>query len=214
MTGKMLGKWVMMLAVMVTGSLLLGLSSCARNQHLVAIALVPPGPVTFEGVGASIQFKALGTYIHPPETKDITDQVGWSIDSQNLVTFSTSTPGLVTAVSICGSGNVMASINAAPNYVFGTAFVTGSGIGSAACNSALLSVSISPAGSGTVTSSPGTINCPATTCSAVLPLNSSVQLTATPGTGHSFASWTGCSSTSSVCALTLNTNLAVTATFN
>lgn len=211
MTGKTFGKWMLMLAVMVTGFLLLGLASCARNQHLVGIAVVPPGPVTFEGVGASIQFKALGTYIHPPETKDITNQVTWSIDSQNLVTFSTSSPGLVTAVSICGSGNVMASMNAPPNYIFGTAFVTGSGVGSATCNQALLSVSIS--GSGTVTSSAGGINCPGT-CSTVLPLNSSVELTASPASGHTFGSWTGCNSASSTCAATLNGNIAVTATFN
>src|SRR5205807_291088 len=81
-------------------TVLLALSSCARNQHLVSIQVVPPG-ATFEGVGAAIQFKAVGTYIHPPETKDITDQVQWSIDSQNLATVSST--GLVTATSICGS---------------------------------------------------------------------------------------------------------------
>jgi len=190
-------------------TVLLALSSCARNQHLVSIQVVPPG-ATFEGVGAAIQFKAVGTYIHPPETKDITDQVQWSIDSQNLATVSST--GLVTATSICGSGNVTASLNAPPNFVFGTAFVTGSGLGTAACNQALLTVNIT--GTGSVTSSTGGINCPGT-CSAVFPLDSSVELTATPGTGgHTFGSWTGCSSTSNMCAVTMSRNVTVTATFN
>jgi Divergent InlB B-repeat domain len=203
------GKWFSLAVFVLAAIVLLSLSSCARNQHLVSISVIPPGPVTFQGVGASIQFKALGTYAHPPETKDITNQVQWSVDSQNLVTING--PGLVTAISICGSGNVMASLNAPPNYIFGTAFVTGAGIGTAACNSALLTVNVS--GSGTVTSSSGGINCPGT-CSGVFPLGSSVELTATPSTGHTFGGWTNCASTSNICAVTMSANVMVGATFN
>jgi hypothetical protein len=202
------GKWFSV-AVLVAGTcLLLSSFGCGHNQHLVSIAVVPPGPVTFQGVGASIQFKALGTYIHPPETKDITDQVQWSIDSQNLATVSNT--GLVTATSVCGSGNVMASLNAPPNFVFGTAFVTGNGIGTAACNQALLSVNI--AGTGTVTSPSAVINCPGT-CNATFPLNSVVTLTGTPGSGATSVTWAGCVASGNTCNVSLAGNAIVTATF-
>ena len=46
-------------------------SGCGTGQQLVSIQVTPSGFV-FEGVGAQGQFTALGTYIHPPETKDIT----------------------------------------------------------------------------------------------------------------------------------------------
>jgi len=202
------GKSVRLIVLVAMAGILLSFSGCGRNQHLVSIAVVPPGPVTFQGVGAAIQFKAIGTYIHPPETKDITNQVRWSIDSQNLATVSST--GFVTATSVCGSGNVMASLNAPPNFVFGTAFVTGNGIGTAACNQALLSVTIK--GTGTVTSPSGTINCPGT-CNAVFPLNSVVTLTGTPGSGASTVSWTGCSPSGDTCNASMTGNVVVGATF-
>jgi uncharacterized repeat protein (TIGR02543 family) len=202
-------KWFSIISLVAAGVLLLSFSSCARNQHLTSIQVVPPG-ATFEGVGAQIQFKAFGTYSHPPATKDITDKVQWSIDSQNLANITS--PGLVTAISICGSGNLIASFHDSPNDLFGTAFLTGGGVGTTACNQALLTVSV--LGSGTVTSSPAGINCPGGACSAVFPLDSSVGLTATPSSGHNFVGWTGCNSTSNTCNVLLTTNVTVTATFN
>ena len=77
-------KWFSILTLIAAATLLLSLSSCAFNQHLVSIQVVPPG-ATFNSVGASIVFKAMGTYEHPPSTKDITDLVTWSVDSQGLV---------------------------------------------------------------------------------------------------------------------------------
>jgi hypothetical protein len=201
-------KWFGTVVLILIAISLLSLPNCARNQHLVSISVIPPGPVTFEGVGAQIQFKALGTYIHPPETKDITGQAKWSIDSQNLATVSST--GFVTAISVCGSGNVMAGVTDPPNYVFGTAFVTGVGIGTAACNQALLAINIT--GTGTVTSPSGGINCPGT-CNAALPLNSTATLTGTPGPGATSTTWTGCTASGNTCVVSLSTNAAVTATF-
>ncbi|MFL6649754.1 MAG: InlB B-repeat-containing protein, partial [Sulfurifustaceae bacterium] len=45
-------------------------------------------------------------------------------------------------------------------------------------------------GSGTVTSTPGGINC-GTSCSANFPTGSSVTLSATPASGYAFAGWSG-----------------------
>ena len=67
-------KWFSKFALAAVAALFLAMSSCAFNQHLTSIRVSPPG-ATFQGVGAQIQFTAVGTYIHPPETKDITSQV-------------------------------------------------------------------------------------------------------------------------------------------
>jgi len=112
--------------LIATATVLLNTTSCGFNQHLVSIQVEPPG-ATFNSVGASIVFKAMGTYEHPPETKDITNIVTWSVDSQNLVTITNTSQ--VTALSICGSGNLYASYYDSPNEVTGSAFLTGGGVG-------------------------------------------------------------------------------------
>jgi hypothetical protein len=202
-------KWFSILALIATATFLLNVSSCGYNQHLVSIQVVPPG-ATFNSIGASIIFKAMGTYDHPPETKDITNIVTWSVDSQNLVTITDTS--LVTAVSICGSGNLYASYYDSPNQVTGSAFLTGGGAGTAGCNQAVLTVDI--VGSGSVIDSTQALKCPGT-CSADFPLGSTIGLTATPGAGASNVTWTNCSSfVGDTCTVVLNANTNVTATFN
>jgi uncharacterized repeat protein (TIGR02543 family) len=71
-------------------------------------------------------------------------------------------------------------------------------------------------GSGTVTAGSG-INCGTTcpTASASYNNGTAVTLTAAPATGSTFNKWTGgCTGTASQCAITLNTNTTVTATFS
>jgi hypothetical protein len=77
-----------------------------------------------------------------------------------------------------------------------------------------LTVNLGGNGTGTVTSSPAGINCPAANCSAMFPLGTIVTLTAVPATGSSFASWSGACSGSGTCGVTMNTDQSVTATFN
>jgi hypothetical protein len=203
-------KWFSILALIAAAALLSSLSSCAFNQHLLSIQVVPPG-ATFNSVGSSITFKALGTYEHPPSTKDITDQVTWSVDSQNLVSITNTS--LVTALSICGSGNLTASYYDSPNLVSGSAFLTGGGAGTAACNQAVLTVDIVGSGSGSVVDSTQAIKCPGI-CSADYPLGSTVGLTATPA-GASQVIWTNCNSfVGNTCTVVLNFDTTVTATFN
>jgi hypothetical protein len=202
-------KWFGFAILIATATLLLNTSSCGFNQHLVSIQVQPSG-VTFNYVGASIVFHAIGTYIHPPATKDITDQVTWSVDSQNLVTITN--VSTVTALSTCGSGNLYAKFYDSPNLITGTAFITGGGAGTAACNQGVLTVNI--VGSGSVIDSTQAIKCPGT-CSADYPLGSTIGLTATPGAGASAVSWTNCSSfVGDTCTVVLNVDTTVTATFN
>jgi len=76
-----------------------------------------------------------------------------------------------------------------------------------------LTVTLSDAGSGTVTSAPAGIDCSAT-CSASFASGTVVTLTATPAAGFTFTGWSGggCSGTGA-CTVTLSAATTVTATF-
>lgn len=210
----MIRKWFGVVVLAVIGCTLLSLSSCAHNQHLVAIT-VEPATATFGGIGAQIQFRAIGAYIHPPVSKDITQQVQWSIDSQNLVTFNG--PGNVTAINDCGTGNVTASMNDGDNFVSGSGFVSAAGVGTPTCTQATLSVDVS--GTGTVTSPGGEISCPGK-CTAAFPLDATVVLTGAPVAPATMVGWSwapgtpGClSQTTTTCTVALDTNATITAAF-
>lgn len=79
----------------------------------------------------------------------------------------------------------------------------------------MLTVTRSGAGTGTVTSDVGGINCGVTTCSATLANNTVVTLTANPAMGSTFGGWTsgGCSGTGT-CVVTLTMATTVDALFN
>jgi hypothetical protein len=68
-------------------------------------------------------------------------------------------------------------------------------------------------GSGTITSSPGVINC-GTVCNDDFPQGQTVTLTATPAAGSSFKSWSGgCTGTTPTCVLSMNGPYSVSANF-
>jgi hypothetical protein len=129
-------KWFSIAALITVAISLLSVSSCGHDQKLVSIQ-VTPNPVVFEGVGAQIQFTALGTYIHPPETKDITNQVQWRIDVSYLATVNSS--GVAIATSVCGAGNVIASVYSDPSnpssgsVILGSAAISGIEQGTSQC---------------------------------------------------------------------------------
>src|SRR5262249_13432381 len=74
-----------------------------------------------------------------------------------------------------------------------------------------LSVSVSPAGGGSVAGQAG-ISCPGT-CSGQVPTRTTVQLTATPATGYRFAGWGGACSGTALCTVAVPGPTAVSATF-
>jgi len=102
--------------LLVTATVLVSLSSCGREQQLVSITVQP----TSETFGASttpvgadaglqVQLRALGNYIHPPVTKDITDKVVWSSNTPQMMTVDPS--GLVTVTGLsCGATLVSATV--------------------------------------------------------------------------------------------------------
>jgi hypothetical protein len=110
---------------MVAIGAFLSLPSCGHAQKLVGLQVQPSG-FTFAVPypGASGQFSAIASYIHPPSTKDVTNLATWSVDDA-VVNIS---HGLVTTNGNCGSANVKASMpegtGGASNVVIGYSFVT------------------------------------------------------------------------------------------
>jgi hypothetical protein len=76
----------------------------------------------------------------------------------------------------------------------------------------IVNVSKAGAGNGTVTSTPGGINCGAN-CSAFFAGDSTPTLTATPNAGSVFTGWSGSCSGTGTCNLSMNGQKNVTATF-
>jgi len=111
--------------LMGVAAALLSTPSCARDQELVGLTLQPSGGFTFEGFGAQGQFTAYGSYIHPPETKDLSGKVVWTINIGNFGAVSAT--GLVTYTRTdgCGSGEVVATFYSNPkNPSSGTLFTS------------------------------------------------------------------------------------------
>jgi hypothetical protein len=123
-------KWFSILALIATATFFPSLSSCGFNQHLVSIQ-VQPASVTFLSPGTDITFqlKAYGTYVHPPETKDITNQVGWQSGSTDLVVVTSAGVVSTSQSGHCGVTDVNASVftdsgNPSGNVVTGSATIT------------------------------------------------------------------------------------------
>ena len=77
----------------------------------------------------------------------------------------------------------------------------------------VLTTSKTGAGSGTITSLPGGVNC-GSDCSEAYLNNTTVTLTATAATGSKFTSWSGaCSGTTTTCTVSMTAAKSVTATF-
>lgn len=74
-------------------------------------------------------------------------------------------------------------------------------------------LAVTTSGSGTVTDSTNAISC-GSSCSASYALGSTITLTATPASGSTFSSWTGCTTVDgATCTVVLSATTAVTATF-
>ena len=231
------GKWWSVVVLVAVAGLLLGVNSCGRDQQLVSIQIQPSvetfGSSTipvFEDAGAQVQLRALGTYIHPPVTKDITSQVTWTSNTPQMVTVDST--GLVTATGAsCGGTLISATVTtntSAGGLTSSGAVVTGfmtanvvcftssSGGGSGA-GSPALTLTFAGNGVGTVTSDPAGLSCSSPNpCLTQYASGTPVTLTATATGTSVFGSWVGCDSAPSTnpCTLTLTGNRTVTVTLN
>ncbi len=92
--------------------------SCGSKQQLVSINVTPQGSkMALSGVGQhlSTQFTAVGSYIHPPATKDITSFAVWKTDAPGIITLSPSQPGLVTTTGFACGTNLGVTANVYSN---------------------------------------------------------------------------------------------------
>jgi hypothetical protein len=220
-------KWFGITALVIVAIALLSVSSCGDPQKLQSIQIVPSS-FTYGGAAASgsiqtpIPLAAYGTYIHPPETKDITDQVIWASNVTPVANVSST--GQLTAGSSCGGSNISASVytdggNKNGNVVVGYMFVTVDGPASLGCTPAgtppTLTVNFSGSGLGTVISSPAGIDCSApSSCNAEFPAGSSINLAGNPTAPSTTVIWNGCGTVmGTTCNVILENSVTVTATF-
>jgi len=219
-------KWSALAGLVAASVVLVSLSSCGRDTQLTSIAIQPSietfgatsVPVS-QNAGLSVQLRALGNYIKPPVTKDLTTQVTWASSDPQMVTVSST--GLLTATGV-SCGNSLVSATVTTNRDMTGAIVTGYMTANVVCFSPgggggagpTLTVNFSGAGSGTITSAPPGLGC-STTCSASFPAGSTITLTATPN-GSTFGGWAGCDSMSGqTCNINnLTANRTVSVTFN
>jgi len=109
-----MSRFCSMLATVVC---LICLSSCAHEQQLVSISIQPKDEIfgasnipVSANAGSTVQLRAIGNYIHPPVSKDITDQVVWNSNTPDMVTVDAAT-GLITATGLaCGDTLVSATV--------------------------------------------------------------------------------------------------------
>ena len=207
---------------LLAAAILLSISGCGRETRIVGITVQPTG-ATFpiSTPGAEVHYTALGTFIHPPGTRDISNEVTWKADAPQVVDLN---GGVVTTNGSCGITNIYASTNkdtgSSENIVIGFATVTVNDPGNPLCpggsaTKAVLTIAFAGNGTGTVISSPAGINCPTGACAAQFTKGDPIALTATAASGSTFGGWTNCPSPSgNTCTVTLDVNESVTATFN
>lgn len=202
--------------------------SCGHEQQLVSITVQPTQetvgaaniPVVNDA-GAQVQLTAVGSYIHPPVNKDITNQATWTSSDTQIATVSQT--GLVTATGqACGNSLISATVTT--NHSIGNIPSKGAIVGGfmneiVVCFTAIanpaLTVTFSGNGAGTVTSLPAGLNCTAN-CTVNFPNGTSVTLTATPNAGSTFGGWMACpSANGQTCTIgNLANNVSVGVIFN
>jgi len=198
------------LAALVALGASLSLPSCGHSQKLVSLQ-IQPGSFTFlePYPTGTEQYTATGTYIHPPETRDVTNEATWTIDD-GVVTMST--PGLFTPAPPpagspqgtpppCGGGNISATVpegtGGSGNIVIAYATVTVNDPLQVNCPGygTEVELSVQVSGPGMVTSTTGGISCPSQ-CITPVTVGESVGLTAIPQSGYMVTWSAACTSQS------------------
>jgi len=151
-----------------------------------------------------------------------TDVVMGSLDSDGEVRWAKNyggTSAQMTAAGMALTGTsdiVLAGTFSSGDPRFGTTTLT-RGAGNAwfvTSQQPPVALAITPVtGTGTITSSPAGINC-GSTCTGYYASGASVTLTATPGSGYEFTSWSGdCTGTTTTATVTMGTPQTCSATF-
>lgn len=206
-------------ALVVVGAAL-SLPSCGHSQKLTSLT-IQPQTFTFltPDTSATEQFTAIGSYIHPPETKNLTTQVTWSVDFAKVVTIAQN--GVVSPFGQGGCGGVDITATApvgtggSDNVLVATATAIVDDPSNPICpgGGKLATLAVGVVGSGSVISTPSAIDCTATggTCVSTYDVGASVLLTASAAN----VIWANCpGSSGNTCVAMITTGgTAVGATF-
>lgn len=123
------------LGLFLAAFLLATMSACGHDQQLESITVIPAVenfgatniPIPADA-GLNVHLRALGSYSHPPVTKDITTQVTWTSNTPDMVVVDAT--GVATATGrACGGTIISATIvtNHSDGAISSTgALVTGS----------------------------------------------------------------------------------------
>lgn len=222
MNRKWLGRWITIVGLITASVWLLGLNSCARSQQLLSISITPSTGGTFGAVDPSLffQFKAIGTYIHPPQTIDITNQVDWQSDNPQVITITST--GVASPSQGCGVAQVFAELHQDGNDIVSNQdSITVNGPAADGCTPAgpQPTLTVNLTGSGTAASNPPGIDCQSTSaapgsCNSTFTTGTTVTLTGTPTGTSTTVSWSGCNSTTgNQCIVVVENNITVVGTF-
>jgi len=181
------------------------------NTCILTLAAAASVTATFnpgDGLTVAVAGTGTGTITSSPTGINCPTTCSASFPQNTQVTLS-ETPGMnstFTGWSGACTGTATCSVTVAAAESVTATF-------SSASPSYAVTVTEAGTGTGTVTSSPAGINCPST-CSASFTQNTHVTLSETPGTGSTFAGWSGACTGTSTCSLTVTAAEAVTATFS
>jgi hypothetical protein len=112
-----------LLSLLAVATLAICLVACQASPNLASIQVIP-NTATLTYAGQTVQFKAIGTYVHvghPSSTQDITNQVSWASSNVSISTVSSS--GLATVIGV-GSTTITASLRDSGNALVGSAALT------------------------------------------------------------------------------------------
>jgi hypothetical protein len=195
--------------------------SGASSQPTLAII---PTTASATFVGETTQFIALGNLIGSAATQNLTGNVTWSSSDVSVATIDQN--GLATAVqanTIPNSTTITAIGTSSTGSLISATSVL-SVLSGGSVNLPTLAVYMAGTGTGTITSSPGTIDCGSAaagaTCSGTFTLSTFVTLTATPAAGSVFGGWSSnCTAVIGnpnplVCQVQMKNNETVGAIFN
>ena len=93
--------WILLAAVVLVFPL-----GCGHPNTMVSLTVTPTVAGVI-GAGGQIQFTATGQFIHPTETRNVTNQVVWSSAVQEVVTVNQQ--GLATSGEACGVSTITAT---------------------------------------------------------------------------------------------------------
>jgi hypothetical protein len=97
--------------------------SCAAPQKLESV-MVLPSDTTLQGFGLQVHYKAYGSFVHPPETLDISNTVTWSSSSPQIISIDNT--GIATYVQGCATNLLItATYTHKGSVMVGTATLTG-----------------------------------------------------------------------------------------